>query len=104
MVDFEGMTQEYVDKQLANVLLIEPSSLEQLRFKGEFGYENKILDVCDRVAQEKLTTEAVRQLERKLASVELCFELIEKLDVAMSVVQKVGAHKEQALLKFLDMF
>lgn len=28
VIDFEGMTQEYVDKHLASVLLIEPSSLE----------------------------------------------------------------------------
>ena len=60
--------------------------------------------MCDRVAQEKLSTEAVRQLERKVASIEMRFELIEKLDVAMTFLQKVGAKVEQPLLKFLEMF
>lgn len=83
---------------------VEAGSLEQVRFKGEFGYDNKILDVCDRVAQEKLPADGLRQLEQKVASVEARFEFVEQLDIAMSFLQRVGGNKDQPLMAFLQMF
>ncbi len=46
----------------------------------------------------------MRQVERKVASIEQRFEFIEKLDTAMTFLQRVGGKKDQPLLKFLEMF
>ena len=40
----------------------------KIKFKGEIGHDNKILDVCDAVPQEKLPPDAVRMIENVLTS------------------------------------
>ena len=47
---------------------INPDSQMKIRFKGEIGYDNKILDVCDAVPQKKLPIDAMKMIENVLTS------------------------------------
>lgn len=50
--------------------------------------------MCDAVAQEQLADEAVTRLKAKIISNENRFELIEKLDIAMTFILRTKTDPE----------